>query len=305
MIIKTKFIMNKSLCPIVLGTAQFGSAYGIANKTGWPGQATATAIVQEAWGNGIHEFDTAQAYGKSEEVLGRALSEIGITKEARVISKFNPNLNHLSAVAMSNALNESLAKLGVPYLFGIMLHREKMLSLWDKGLAEMLHGFVLSGRVKHIGVSVYSPDKAIQALNAEGIDMVQLPCNILDRRFENAGVFHLAEKKKKQIYIRSVFLQGLLLMEPEEILTTMAFAIPVLEKIKTLSHDLGLSRQEIALGFIKSGFPNAHVIFGAETKYQVKENVLIWKKKMPELLCNKVRTLFADVSEKILNPTLW
>ncbi|MDO9028146.1 MAG: aldo/keto reductase, partial [Candidatus Roizmanbacteria bacterium] len=182
-------------CPLVLGTAQLGFHYGIANKTGQPDQATATAIVQEAWKNGIREFDTAQVYGNSEVVLGKALSELGIAREARVISKFNPALDHLSAVAMSDALNESLRRLGVPYLFGMMLHKEEILSLWDKGLAEILHELVLSGRIKHIGVSVYSPDKAIQALNTDVVDMVQLPANILDRRFEKAGVLQLANEK--------------------------------------------------------------------------------------------------------------
>jgi len=86
---------------------------------------------------------------------------------------------------------------------------------------------------------------------------------------------------------------------------TEEVCVPVLEKFKTLSHDLGLTRQEVALGFLKVGFPHAHVIFGAETQDQVKQNALIWKKKMPELLRNKVRTLFSDVSEKILNPVLW
>lgn len=117
-------------CPLVLGTAQLGFHYGVANKTGQPNQSTATAIVQEAWENGICEFDTAQVYGNSEGVLGKALSELGIAREARVISKFNPALNHLSAVAMSDALNESLSRLGVPYLFGTMLHKEEILSLY-------------------------------------------------------------------------------------------------------------------------------------------------------------------------------
>lgn len=63
---------------LVLGTAQLGMSYGIANKTGLPDLATATAIVQTAWESGICEFDTAQAYGKSEQVLSQALSELGV-----------------------------------------------------------------------------------------------------------------------------------------------------------------------------------------------------------------------------------
>ncbi|HDH01285.1 MAG TPA: aldo/keto reductase, partial [Nitrospirae bacterium] len=253
--------MNSSL---VLGTAQLGSNYGIANKTGQPDQDTANAIVREAWENGIHEFDTAQGYGKSEDVLGKALSALGLSAAASIISKFDPGLEHLHRATMMNAVDESLSRLGVADLFGMMLHREEMLSLWDEGLSKILHDIVSSGSVKHIGISVYSTDKAIQALNTEGINMVQLPTNILDRRFEKAGVFELAEEKHKKIYIRSVFLQGLVLMDINEIPEQMAFAKTVIEKLDFYSRDLKLSRQELALGYIRAEMPRAKVVFGAD-----------------------------------------
>ncbi|MCK5023201.1 MAG: aldo/keto reductase [Candidatus Aenigmarchaeota archaeon] len=290
---------------LVLGTAQLGLPYGIANKTGQPDQAVATAIIREAWNQGIREFDTAQGYGTSEKVLGKALYELDISNEAKIITKFDPNLDHLNASDMSRALDESLDRLGVQSFYGIMLHREEMLSLWDKGLGKILHDFVLSGGVKKIGVSVYLPDKAIKALKTEGIDMVQLPTNILDRRFENSGVFQLVDEKRKTIYIRSVFLQGLILMNSREIPEKMASTKPVIEKIESLSDQFGLSRQEIALGYIKSEMPNAHVIFGAETPSQVRENMTAWQKEIPESLCNRIKTLFANVNERILNPVLW
>jgi len=53
---------------LVLGTAQLGLPYGIANQTGQPDQVVATAIIREAWNQGIREFDTAQGYGDSEQV---------------------------------------------------------------------------------------------------------------------------------------------------------------------------------------------------------------------------------------------
>ncbi len=298
--------MNSS-CPLVLGTAQFGSNYGIANtdKTGRPDQITVNAIVQEAWENGIQEFDTAQGYGKSEEALGEALSELGVSAEAIIISKFDPALDYLDRSALSNALGESLSRLGIPSLYGMMLHREELLSIWDNGLSKILHDFALSGRVKYIGISVYSPDKAIQALNTEGIDMVQLPTNILDRRFETAGVFRLAGKKRKKIYIRSVFLQGLIFIDAEEISEEMSFARPILERLKCLSEELDLTRQEIALGYIRSAIPNSRVIFGVDTVEQVKENLLCWNKNPSPHMVSQVRKLFGCIDEKILNPTLW
>ena len=295
----------KSSYPLVLGTAQFGSFYGIINKTGQPEQIAANAIIREAWENGISEFDTAQGYGKSEQVLGRALSELGLSTEALIISKFDPALDHLDAKVLSNALDESLSRLGVTYLFGMMLHMEEMLSLWDKGLAKILHDFVLSGRVKHIGVSVYSPEKAIQALNTDGIDMVQLPTNILDKRFEEAGVFQLADKKGKTIYIRSVFLQGLILMDINEIPEKMFFAKPVIEKLESISRDLKLSRQELALGYIKIEMPYAKVVFGADTPVHVKENLACWERALSPSSIPRIKNLFNNIGEKILNPALW
>jgi len=290
---------------LVLGTAQLGLPYGIANKTGQPDQAVATAIVREAWKNGIREFDTAQGYGVSENVLGKALYKLGISNKAKIITKFDPNLDHLNASVLSRALDQSLERLEGRSLYGIMLHREEMLSLWDKGLGKILHAFVLSGRVEKIGISVYSPDKAIEVLNTDGVDMVQLPTNILDRRFEKAGVFELADEKRKTIYIRSVFLQGLILMNPREIPEKMDFARPVVKEIEFLSKEFGLSGQEIALGYIKSEMPNTHVIFGAETPGQVRENMTAWQKEIPKSLDNKIRTIFVNVDESILNPSLW
>lgn len=297
--------MNLSYSSLVLGTAQFGFPYGIANKTGQPNQKMATAIVREAWKNGIREFDTAQGYGDSELVLGEALAELELSQKAKIISKFDPNLDHLNAEVMSRALDQSLHRLGVPRLFGVMLHREKTLSLWDKGLSKILHDLVLSGLVHKVGVSVYSSDKAIQALNTQGIDMVQLPTNILDRRFEKAGVFHLAEKKKKQIYIRSVFLQGLILMNPEEVPEQMAFTRPVIKKIELLSKKMGLSQQEVALGYIRAEMPNAKIIFGADIPEHINENRKCWEKDPPSTLIREVIKLFDQVDEKVLNPTLW
>jgi len=290
---------------LVLGTAQLGLPYGLANKTGQPDQKMATAIIREAWNNGIREFDTAQGYGESESVLGRALSEIGVSQEAQIITKFHPDLDHLNATALSNSVDKSLQKLGVPSVFGILLHREEMLSVWEKGLGKILHEIVSSGRVNHMGVSVYSPDKAIQALNLHDVDIVQVPTNILDRRFEEKGVFEVAIEKRKTVYIRSVFLQGLILMDLNEIPEKMAFARPVLEKLELVSKDLGLTRHEMALGYLKKQIPSAKLVVGADTPEHVKENRKCWDKKPPASLAPMIKKYFDQIDEKILNPTLW
>jgi aryl-alcohol dehydrogenase-like predicted oxidoreductase len=290
---------------IVLGTAQLGFSYGIANKIGQPDQALASEIIRTAWENGIMEFDTAQDYGESERVLGFAFKKLGISKKVRVISKINPSLDHCNLKTMSEALDSTLEKLGVPSLFGLMLHDEFLLSQWSHGIGDILLDFVESGKVKNTGVSVYSPDKALEALCTDGINMVQVPSNILDRRFQKEGVFELAKKKQKQVYIRSVFLQGLILMEPDDLPDHMLFARPVLDRIKSLAETLNITRHELAQGYLRAKVPEGKLVIGVDMPAQITENLNYWAKEPLVNLITLVEQSFENIDEKILNPSLW
>ncbi len=290
---------------LVLGTVQFGLHYGVANKVGQPDQTTVTEIIRTAWDQGIREFDTAQDYGVSESVLGVAFARLGIAAEAGVISKINPDIDHNNLRAMTDALDGSLKKLGVPCLDGLMLHKESLLSRWHEELGDILKGFVASGKVRRLGASVYTPDMALAALNIDGIDIIQVPSNILDRRFERRGIFEMACQKNKQIYIRSVFLQGLILMDIEDIPTGMPSRKQVIEKINALASELGLTRQELALGYLKTRMPHAKLIIGVDTAQQLMVNVMAWRSDAPAMLQSRVMETFDLVDEKILNPMLW
>ena len=290
---------------LVLGTAQLGMDYGIANTTGQPVYNTVRSIVQEAWESGIYEFDTAQAYGQSEQILGQIFKNLGIADEVRVITKLAPDVDHSDRAALNTALEISLNNLGVESLYCLMLHREDMLDLWEKGLRENLMDIVDSGRVEYIGVSVYSPEKAVQALNADGISMVQLPTNVMDRRFEKASVFQLADDAEKIIYVRSIFLQGLLLMSPDDMPEYMRFATPALNSLTSLAQGAGLSINELCIGYTKNAFPHARLVFGAETPAQVRENLKCWDVVWPDQMTQMIQTEFKDVDQMILNPSLW
>jgi len=186
-----------------------------------------------------------------------------------------------------------------------MLHREEYLKLWEKGLGEILRSFLKKGLTQNLGVSVYSPEMAVLALNTDDIDIVQLPSNIFDRRFEKAGVFDFAEKMGKQVYVRSVFLQGLVMMRVEQLAKHMRFALPVLKKLKALSIDTGLKTQELALAYVKRAYPNAKILFGAETPRQVEENAELWRRNPQEDFVEQARGLFNDIEERVLNPASW
>ncbi len=290
---------------LVLGTAQFGMDYGITNQIGKPDLRTVEMIIKTAWEGGIREFDTAQGYGESETVLGKALHGLGISDEVKIISKFHPKINHVDGNLMHNALKKTLTSLRIPRLYGILLHREEILNLWDKGLAEILLGFVEAGLVEHVGVSVCSPHGALQALATDGISIVQFPSNLWDRRFERAGIFQLAGRKGKQVYVRSIFLQGILLQSSADIPAHMAFARPTLQKLDLFLNKTGLTNLELALGYVKSVYAKAKIIFGAETQAQVQNNLASWGQTLPRDILEKVKATFERVEETIVNPILW
>ena len=62
-----------------MGTAQLGMAYGVANLAGRPSAAQASALIATCVARGITWFDTAEAYGDSELVLGQAFADLGLS----------------------------------------------------------------------------------------------------------------------------------------------------------------------------------------------------------------------------------
>src|ERR1700690_3141155 len=109
---------------MILGTAQLGMDYGIANRLGRPSSSGSVEIIATAWENGVRCFDTASAYGDSELVLGRAFAELGIARHVSVISKFGADLLAMDGPSAGAMIEQSLERLGIPRLWALLLHAE-------------------------------------------------------------------------------------------------------------------------------------------------------------------------------------
>ncbi|MCP3876724.1 MAG: aldo/keto reductase [Desulfobacteraceae bacterium] len=288
---------------LVLGTAQLGLNYGIANILGKPDQATANAIIAKAFENGIHKFDTAQGYGESETVLGRAIADHRLKNNAKIVSKLSLESDNINKIDLLNKIVRSIEKLQVERLYGLMLHKQEQLEMWDDGLGQLLSEFVNTRLIQHIGVSVYTPEKALQALNCENLDIIQIPSSILDNRFLDAGVFEKADRANKTLYIRSVFLQGLLLMDdlPEK----MVFASDYHRKVALLAEELGISVAELALWYVREVFPEAKIVIGVDSSEQLQNNIDIWNDKSCKIDWASIIKEIGFVPQRVINPTLW
>jgi len=288
---------------LVLGTAQLGFEYGIANKRGQICQIKAEEILNFAWNSGIRTLDTAQAYGQSEYIIGN-FSRANPNKEFYIITKLPPDLNPKSRSEIRLANNLSWSRLGVPP-GDILLHNAKLLNEWDGILGETLNMMLDKGEINGVGVSIYEPEEFTQALRIPEITSIQAPFNVFDRRLRNTGLLSQAAKLKKRVFLRSIFLQGLLLMEPKDLPPKMSFALPTLIRWQKLCQDYCISPLQAALGYVLTEAPNSSIVIGSETVKQINENLKILRE--PSLSSDFLEALnnFHISNPRIYSPVKW
>ena len=300
------FALGRKGVQLVLGTAQLGMNYGIANAQGKPAFEEAFDIVNTAWNGGVRFFDTAQDYGESESILGQCLREIrekGSDDDPCIITKLRPDVDPRNTGAVLEELETSLDRLGVEKLWGFMLHREACLDIDKRELSIAIERIKEKGKTKHFGVSVYSPERAVMALDMDSLDMVQLPFNVFDQRALEEGIFDFAEKKLKTVFVRSVFLQGLLLLKPDQLPSNMTFCRDELKAFRSCVEKFSISPKMAALAFVVHQAPGAFLVLGAERAEQVRENLSLFRRaanmEIPDLMS------LASQNPRVINPSIW
>lgn len=297
-----------------LGTVQLGMPYGRANVQGQPSLADARNIIRIAIDHGITEIDTARAYGVSEQRIGMALRP-DLQGRVRVITKLDP-LSFLSADtsqidvkrAVDASVFQSCRELGASRLDVLLLHRwahreEYCGAIWERLLALRSDGVILK-----LGASVSSPDEAIEALKDEDVKHIQLPCNILDWRWEHPD-FLAAIKNRPDIavHVRSVFLQGILLGPAEIWPKNLVDISTYVHQLDQLVSDLGReSRADLCLAYLAGTDWVTSILVGVETESQLMQNLSLAKNlALTTAERIHVRNTFEDVPVNLLNPATW
>jgi len=182
---------------LVLGTAQFGMDYGVTNSSGMCSNVSIRNILHIAFSHGITKLDTAFSYGRSEENLG----SVGVEK-FRVSSKI-PYLEDYEYGDINRYVSASLKRLGLSTLDILYLHDDR--NIQNSEILAELESLKASGKIVRFGASIYAtvtPDNFL-----EKFDVVQCQGNAFDFKY----LAYL--NQKYSVYLRSIFLQGLLLAD--------------------------------------------------------------------------------------------
>lgn len=205
--------MRVNMNKIALGTVQFGLDYGVANVSGKVSRNEAAQILLFAQNNNITTLDTAISYGESEASLGENdLSFFSVVSKLPAAPSTHDNISQW----VREEVQGSLHRLNIKKLYGLLLHHPGQ--LFEQGGDDLYAALVQQkelGLVEKIGVSVYSPEELEKILTHFHVDLIQIPFNVFDQRLLYSDLWARLKRLPVEIHVRSIFLQGLLLLAPE------------------------------------------------------------------------------------------
>jgi aryl-alcohol dehydrogenase-like predicted oxidoreductase len=299
---------------ITLGTVQLGLKYGIANQSGKPSDGEAAAILSAAAKAGITHFDTARAYGDSESRIGRLLPS-----EAKgritIVTKL-----HISDTVPDDAPAREIKTAVDASVYGscrdlrqeridvLMFHRSADMFRWHGVAIDRLQELIELGVICALGTSVYAPSEAIKSLADRRVTHLQIPFNLFDSRWLDPHFLEaLAQRPDVHVHARSVFLQGLLINQAKAWPKWVAQAPILVRDIENLAGEFGrLNSTDLCMAYVRS-FPWVSTsVLGVETLKQLEQ--LLSYAAEPALTqeqASLVQSQFADVPERLLNPSLW
>jgi len=296
-----------TLSRLMLGTVQLGLPYGIANRTGQPSYQEARGILAAAYEGGVNCLDTAAAYGTSEEVLGRALADLGIADKMTIVTKVHHMAQGLDAATAAAIIEESvvqsLRRLRLEALPICIFHIEENFCY-----ADALLRLKERGLVRHIGSSVMTPAATAAIVESGLAEAVQIPTSVLDHRYSHpaGGVIRRAAQAGMAVFIRSIYLQGLLLIAEENLPGELAAVIPVRRRLAALAAEAGISLSELAVRYVLSLDGVMCGVVGIETVEQMRQNLAMFTKgPLDAGLRQAVEAAVPDLPDKILMPSQW
>ena len=160
-------VLVSELC---FGTMTFGGS-GMWENIGKLKQDEANNLLKIAYDSGINFFDTANVYsfGQSEEMLGKGIRDLSISREKVVIAtkvrgRMDEGANEvgLSRLHIMDSVDASLKRLGTDHIDLLYIHGVDPITPLEETMRG-LEDVVRMGKVRYIGISNHPGWKIIKA----------------------------------------------------------------------------------------------------------------------------------------------
>lgn len=283
---------------LILGTVQMGLAYGINNTVGKVSLNNSHAILEYAFDHGIKILDSAETYGNAHQVIG-AFHKNHPKKTFEIITK----LPHQFDANIKDKVNTYLTDLQVSQLHALLFHsyssyKENMNNF------KVLTDLKTTGKIKFIGVSVYTNEEIEAVLLNDDVDIIQLPFNLFDNSNLRGDILNKAKSKGKIIHTRSALLQGLFFKDINSENKTVQNLKHEMSQLSNISKTNGATITQLALNYCLQQHTIDNVLIGVDSKQQLKDNLNSMKYTLEKHITNDINNIKVS-NINLLNPSLW
>ncbi len=271
---------------IGLGAWQFSQSWGLTDYN------MAKSIIGKVLDVGINLIDTAMVYGRgmSEEFVGRALRELGVSRDEVVIATKIPG-DFLAYDDVFRAVDRSLKRLQVDYIDLMQVHWPPC---WHNHptceYMRALERLVALGKINYIGLSDFPAelvDAARTCLSRVDVEVLQVRYNIAERQAEKELIPY-AEENGMSLLAWSPLAKGAVLgkysLEDVKNLQDVRSGDPLFEpsnysqvlelanEIKAVAEKYGKTPAQVALNWLIMYSDTVIPIPGAKRPEQVEDN---------------------------------
>ena len=276
----------------MLGTANLVTKYGIANQNEMS-NLEAELLINHSIKSGIRSFDTAPSYGNAEEILGGILVK---NLDIRVYTKFSSN-SDIDLKSAIKSIEESREKLRIKQIYCVLFHNPN--AHLDKNFRNLVLLILERGLAQKVGISCYDKAQVISAKSlCPELTVFQLPENIANRKYFDSSELLNLSKSGNEILVRSIFLQGLLLMDPLNLNRKFDDAAEAIRKLSRIADEYQISISDLCMSYAIS-IPWATSILVSAANISQLDQITNFKKV--ELNFDN----FPIISNKILDPRNW
>ncbi len=282
--------MRKS--KVILGVTQFGLNYGILNQHNLNKKKKLKQILNFSKKKGINSIYSSKYYGNANKFLATENLNyfklyIKFKSQDLLKKNFLEDFEKMKKKLKKNNLILMLDR------FENLKNRERL------KIYNILLDLKKDKKINKFGYSIYSFKNLKKICHEFKPNILQCPYNVIDRRLEEKKLLQFLKINKIEIHVRSIFLQGLLILHYSKHPRKFLNWKKIFKKFDDQIQHYKISNLDWCLNFIEKNKYINKILLGVDNIDQLREICSFknnGKIKFPKMYVK---------DEKLINPSKW
>ena len=157
-------------------------------------------------------------------------------------------------------------------------------------------------KINQFGLSIYDEKDIVQN---DYINLLQIPGNIFNQSILSSEKVLKFVNKGGNLLVRSIFIQGLILMDTDKIPSHLSTLKTPIKKFQELSRKFDVLPEALAIAVVKELCPSMTPIIGCDNIEQLKHLKIIYNKKIDSTVISHAIDLGRKYYSDLWDPRLW